>query len=199
MQEYPVCLKKCGNFITICFVFTLLIFGCSGIEVSQDYKPDTNFDNLKTYAWKYIHQEKTGDVRIDSPLMDDRIRKATETNLLGKGYSKVAAEKIPDFCVAYIYTISRKIYSSPVSTGAGFGYGSYGRHGAIGIRTGTQIDEYDQGLLIIDFLKPDSDSVLWRGKSTHVFDTHSTPVKASDKMNEIVEKMLSQFPPGETS
>jgi len=132
-------------------------------------------------------------------LMDDRIRKAAETNLLGKGFTKVAAEKTPDFYMAYTYAISRKIYSRPVSTGMGFGYGSYGRHGAIGIRTGTQIDEYDEGLLIIDFLKPDSDSILWRGKSTHMFDTHSTPEKASDKMNKIVEKMLSQFPPGETS
>jgi len=48
-----------------------------------------------------------------------------------------------------LYLKKYKNYSSPVSTGMGFGYGSYGRHGAIGIRTdgaigirtGTQIDE----------------------------------------------------------
>lgn len=198
MQVHPLYLKKYRSFFIICFLFTLFIFGCSGIEVSQDYKPDTNFNNLKTYAWKYITQKKTGDVRIDTTLMDDRIRKITENTLMGKGFMKVTAEKTPDFQVAYTYTISRKIYSSPVSTGGGVGYGSYGRHRAIGIRTGTQIDEYDEGLLLIDFLKPDSDSVLWRGKSTHVFDTHSTPEKASDQMNKIVEKILSQFPPGGT-
>ena len=158
-----------------------------------------NFGDLKTYAWKYMTQEKTGDVRIDTNLMDDRIRKITEKNLLVKGFMKLTDEKPPDFQVSYTYTISRKIFSSPVSTGIGFGYGSYGRHGAIGMRTGTQIDEYDEGLLVIDFLKPDSDSVLWRGKSTHVFDTHSTPEKANDQINKIVEKILSQFPPGETS
>ena len=84
MQNHPLYLKKYKNFIIICFLFTLFIFGCSGIEVSQDYKPDTNFNNLKTYTWKYINQEKSGDVRIDTPLMDDRIRTITESNLLGK-------------------------------------------------------------------------------------------------------------------
>jgi len=195
MPDDPVCLRKSTKIFIICFLFALFIFGCSGIEVSQDYKPDMNFGDLKTYAWKYINQEKTGDARIDTPLMDDRIRKITDSNLLGKGLIKVSPEKTPDFQVVYTYTISRKIYSSPVSTGMGFGYGSYGRHGAIGFRTGTQIDEYDEGLLIIDFLKPDSDSILWRGKSTHIFETHSTPEKAIDKINKIVEKMLSQFPP----
>jgi len=193
MQECPVGLKKYVNFIVICFLFTLFILGCSGIEVSQDYKPDTNFDNLKTYAWKYKTQEKTGDVRIDTTLMDDRIRKATETNLLGKGL--IAVENDPDFQVAYTYTITKKIYSSPVSTGVGFGYGSYGSHRAIGIRTGAQIDEYDEGLLVIDFLKPGKDIILWRGKSTHWADTHATPENKIGQINKIVEKILSQFPP----
>lgn len=195
MLDYPVYLIRSRNFIIICFLFALFIFGCSGIKVSQDYQPDTNFNNLKTYTWKYITQEKTGDVRIDNSLMDNRIRKATEIALLEKGL--IAAEKTPDFQVAYTYTISKKIYSRPVNTGVGFGYGSYRRYRTIGIRTGTQVDEYDEGLLVIDFLKPDSDIVLWRGKSTHGFDTHSTPESTTEQINKIVEKILSQFPPGE--
>lgn len=194
MLDYPIYLIRSRNFIIICFLFALFIFGCSGIKVSQDYQPDTNFNNLKTYTWKYITQKKTGDVRIDSSLVDNRIRKATENALLGKGL--IAVEKIPDFQVAYTYTISKKNYSRPVNTGIGFGFGSYRRHGTIGIRTGTQVDEYDEGLLVIDFLKPDSDIVLWRGKSTHRVDTHSTPESKTDQINKIVEKILSQFQSG---
>lgn len=193
MLDYPIYLIRSRNFIIICFLFALFIFGCSGIKVSQDYQPDMNFNNLKTYTWKYITQKKTGDVRIDSSLMDNRFRKATENALLGKGL--IAAEKTPDFHVAYTYTISKKNYSRPVNTGIGFGYGSYIRYGTIGIRMGTQVDEYDEGLLVIDFFKPDSDIVLWRGKSTHWVDTHSTPESKTDQINRIVEKILSQFPP----
>ncbi len=77
----------------------------------------------------------------------------------------------------------------------GFGYGRYGSHGTIGIRTGTQINEYDEGLLIIDFLKADSDIILWRGKSTRVVEIHSAPEKIIQDIDQTIEKMLAQFPP----
>jgi uncharacterized protein DUF4136 len=78
----------------------------------------------------------------------------------------------------------------------GFGYGRYGSFGTVGIRTGSEINEYDEGLLIIDFLKPGSDMVLWRGNSTRVVETHSTPEKTIEKINQTIGKMLAQFPPG---
>lgn len=187
--------KRHSVSVLVCSLFAIFILGCSSIEVSQDYQPDWDFGNLKTYAWKYKGQEKTGDMRIDSQLLDDRIRKATEEKLLEKGFTK-SSGKIPDFQIVYKYSISRKIYSNPVSTGLGFGYGHYGNHGAIGIRTGTQIDEYDEGLLIIDFLKPGSDIVLWRGNSTRVVETHSTPEKRIQDIDQTIGKMLDQFPPG---
>jgi hypothetical protein len=133
-------------------------------------------------------------MRIDSQLMDDRIRRATERKLQEKGFSKITDET-PDFYIRYTYSISRKIYSTPVSTGLGFGYGHYGSLGTIGIRTGAEINEYDEGLLIIDFLKPGSDIVLWRGNSTRVVETHSTPEKTIQEIDQTIEKMLAQFPP----
>lgn len=188
--------KKQGMSVLVCSLFAIFIFGCSSIEVSQDYQPDSDFGNLKTYAWKYKDQEKTGDMRIDSQLQDDRIRKATERKLLEKGFTKVSG-KAPDFQIVYKYSISRKIYSNPISTGMGYGYGHYGSAGTIGIRTGTRINEYDEGLLIIDFLKPGSDIVLWRGNSTRVIKTHSTPEKRIQNIDQTIGKMLAQFPPGE--
>jgi len=187
-KKYSVC-------VLVCFLFAVFIFGCSSLEVSQDYQPDRDFSSLKTYAWKVNDQEKTGDMRIDSQLMDDRIRKATEEKLMEKGFTKIT-DGTPDFYIIYKYSISRKIYSTPVSTGLGFGYGHYGSAGTIGIRTGTEINEYDEGLLIIDFLKPDSDIVLWRGNSTRVVETHSTPEKRIQDIDQTIGKLLAQFPPG---
>jgi hypothetical protein len=187
-------MKKHSISVLICSLFIILIFGCSGIEVSQDYKPDSNFSNLKTYAWKYKDQEKTGDIRIDSPFMDERIRRAIEKSLSEKGFRKITGQT-PDFHLLYMHSITRRIYSNPVTTGMGYGYGNYGSHGTIGIRTGTQINEYNEGLLIIDFLKPDSDILLWRGKSTRVVKTHSTPENITREIDKTIGKMLLQFPP----
>ena len=188
-------MKKITNLsVVICSLLSILIFGCSSLEVSQDYKPDRNFSNLKTYAWKVKFQKPTGDARIDSQLLDQRIRNATERKLMEKGYVKSIGTP-PDFHLIYSYSISRRIYSNPTSTGMGFGYGRYSSYGTIGIRTGTEINEYDEGLLIIDFLKPNSDIVLWRGKSTRTVETHSTPEKTIQEVDQTVEKMLDQFPP----
>jgi hypothetical protein len=186
--------KKYSRWVLVCFLSAIFICGCSSLEVSQDYQPDHDFSNLKTYAWKAEHQKKTGDMRIDSQLMDSRIRRAIEKNLLEKGFTKITGNT-PDFYIVYTYSISSKIYSTPVSTGMGFGYGRYGSFGTVGIRTGTEINEYDEGLLIIDFLKPDSDIVLWRGNSTRVVATHSTPEKTIEEINQTIGKMLAQFPP----
>ncbi len=180
--------------VLICSLFVVLSFGCSSIEVSQDYEPDSDFGNLKTYAWKDKNQKKTGDMRIDSQLMDARIRRATEKGLSERGFMKIS-NKIPDFYLRYTYSIDKRIYSNPVSTGMGFGYGRHGRGGTIGIRTGTEINEYDEGLLIIDFLKPDSNIVLWRGKSTRVVEFHTMPEKIIQDIDQTIEKMLAQFPP----
>ena len=81
--------KNYSRCVLLCFLSAILICGCSSIEVSQDYQLDHDFSNLKTYAWKVKDQEKTGDMRIDSQLMDARIRKATEENLLEKGFIKI--------------------------------------------------------------------------------------------------------------
>lgn len=180
--------------VLACSLLATFIFGCSGIEVSQDYNPDSDFSNLKTYAWKDKGQKKTGDIRIDSQLMDDRIRKATEETLGEKGFKKSTGQP-PDFYIIYKYSISTKIYSTPVNTGMGYGYRRYGRYGAVGIRSGTEINEYDEGLLVIDFLKPGSEILLWRGNSTRAVETHSTPEKSIQDIEQTIGKMLAQFPP----
>ena len=183
-----------GLFFLTCLISALFFTGCSSIEVSQDYQPQSDFTHLKTYAWQSDMQEKTGDIRIDSPLVDNRIRKAIEQTLSNRHFLK-AANTPPDFHIRYLYTISEKTISRPVHTGVGYGYGHYGRYGTIGIYTGQQIENYDEGLLIIDFLKPDSEIILWRATSTRVVETHATPSEMHQDTQEAVEKMLAQFPP----
>ena len=73
---------------------TLLVIGCSGLEVSQDYDVNTDFSGLKLYAWKSEKQAQTGDIRVDNPLLDARIRAAVDRALTAGGLHK-APEKPP--------------------------------------------------------------------------------------------------------
>lgn len=175
------------------FLFTLLM-GCSSVQVSQDYLPDTPFLQLKTYQWQSEKQKSSGDARVDNPLMNSRIRKAIDQYLAEQGF-RLGSEGKPDFYISYNYTIRSKIESNDTGGGVGFGFGSFGRFGGIGINTGREIREYDQATLLIDFVKPQTNDLIWRGNGTRRVNQHTTPEESTKMVNEMVNEILKQFPP----
>jgi hypothetical protein len=175
-------------------VTILLATGCSGIKVSQDYDPQTDFGSMTTFQWESETQAKSGDPRIDNPLRDRRVRKAIMRVLAEKGFNQ-SAGVTPTFLIRYQYTLRQKIESSGTSSGFGFGMGSYGHRGGIAIGTGNSIREYDEGALVIDFIDATSQALLWRGTGTQRFNEYDDPEKASREINSQVEQILAQFPP----
>ncbi len=177
-------------------VFAAVIFfsGCSGVQVNQDYDPATDFKPLQAYRWAAEIQAATGDLRIDNPLRDSRIRAAVERLLQDKGYVK-ATEAAPSFLVRYQYVLRRKIESDGAGGGIGFGIGSFGRHGGIAIGTGSGVRENDEGSLTIDFVDAASEKLLWRGTGSQRFREYDDPQKTSRDINTLVEEILAQFPP----
>ena len=170
------------------------IFGCTSIRVSQDYNSTKNLSSLRTYAWHYTSQEKTGDLRIDSPLIDARIRTAVDETLTARGYRKAPRDQA-EFHISYQYAIRGKVQSDRVQTSIGFGFGSYNRHSGFGISTGSDVSQYDEGLLVIDILDSRDGSTLWQGKGTRQVFVHTEPEKLTRQINETVHKILDQFPP----
>ena len=178
----------------IAIALLCISWGCSSIRVSQDYDLSRDFSLLKTFAWQSEIQPQTGDIRVDSSLLDSRIRSAIDATLFEKGYQKVDQGE-PDFHVAYTYQISSKVESDNVTFGFGFGSGSRGSYGGIGLNSGGSVREYDEGLLLIYLLDGFNEDLLWRGIGTTRVDQHTEPEEAVKYINEVVEKILSQFPP----
>jgi len=185
------------NFISYMLLFMLmLVHGCSNIIVSQDYPPNTDYAALKVYAWQSEHQEKTGDLRLDNPLLDVRIRRAIDIFLLEKGYQQVSNIQ-PDFYIAYHQEIYDRVRVDQSRSGFVFGMGSYGYHGGIGLSTGNNTGRYDDSMMVIDIIDSESDEILWRGTATRPFEWHTDPEKLTEQVNETVNKILIQFPPQE--
>jgi hypothetical protein len=183
---------------TVSLILVLLVVltwfaGCSGIVVSQDYTSSQRFPDIKTYAWQSITQEKTGDIRVDSPFIDERIRMAIDRTLTTKGFKKTTES--PDFLIAYHYSLSTRISTSPNGPAFGFGFGATNRNSAFGFSTSTDIIQYDEGLLVIDFIDYKSKKPIWRGTSTSRVDTQSKPEKITQLFTAMIEKNLAQFPP----
>ena len=181
----------------ICLMVILLgITGCSGIRVSQDYGPNTRFGQLTTFAWASPTQEKTGDPRIDNPLLDERIRTAVTRVLTQKGYT-LTTDRAPTFSVRYRYLLHQQLDSGGSSIS--FGVGSFGDHSGIGtgigVGTGTGAALQEEGELVIDLMQGTSDTLLWRGSGIHPFKRYTDPSKATAAMDTLVEKILAPFPP----
>jgi hypothetical protein len=51
---------------------------------------------------------------------------------------------------------------------------------------------FDQGTLVIELTRRDSNSMIWQGVYT---DEESTPAKVAEKLPRNVQKLLSEFPP----
>ncbi|MEJ2474067.1 MAG: DUF4136 domain-containing protein [Desulfobacterales bacterium] len=180
--------------------YLLILFilgGCAGVRVSQDYEPGTDFAAYKTFDWKSADQPQTGDIRIDNPLLDGRIRKAVELALVSKGFRKTERASA-DFLLEYSLAVQAKIDSAPVSIGTGFGIGGGGSFGGIGVGTPV-VDSYEEGLLIINIYDTKTGQLIWRGSGTRRLGWQSEPAKNTEDVNTLVDKILAQYPPSSKS
>jgi len=126
--------------------------------------------------------------------VDARIRGAIVKQFAAQQYKHIESGT-PDFYISYHLAVEQKISTKQVSGGISMGRGSRGRYGSVGISTGTQVDAYDQGTLLIDVTDTPSNKLVWRGISTQMVSEHSSPEKSTKQINETVKKMLAQFPP----
>ena len=184
-------MKIIKQLIWIAFILVTLQ-ACSGISVSQDYEQGYDFSALKTFAWKANNDNEYG--LKDNDLVDQRIRTAIENNLSAKSLTQLDTGK-PDIFISYHVTIEQKISSSNVSGGISIGRSSRGRYGSVGVGTGSQVQAYDQGTLLIDMTDAESDKLIWRGISTQSVSDHLEPGESEVIINETVAKILQQFPP----
>jgi len=178
----------------ILVILLVFIHGCSGIRVSQDYEQGYDFTKLKTWAWKPVTNDSYG--VVDNELLDNRIRTAITRTFNEKGYASAADDR-PDFYVSYHLTVKQRIATRNVSSSVGIGYGRAGRYGGIGIGTGTEVESYDEGTLLIDVTDVADNRLVWRGISTQAVTKHTDPQASTQVVDETVAKILQQFPPGQ--
>ncbi|MCW8803936.1 MAG: DUF4136 domain-containing protein [Ignavibacteriaceae bacterium] len=169
------------NLLTITF---LLLGGCSSISVHQDYDPEYDFSNLKTFGFIPLSSE----AGIDQ-LSADRLSSAIKTELLAKGYT---LSEQADFGVALLF--SSKTKTNVQSYGYGYGYGYYGRPGYGGMG-GVDVTQYEEGTLVIDFVDMKENKLVWRGIGSGALSQSPSVEERTQRVNNAVNQILAQFPP----
>ena len=184
---------KSTQYLAISFI-ALVLAGCSPVKVSVDYDRSANFAALHTYVWRTGAQPATGDPRLDSTLLDTRVRAAVDRVLQSKGYQLAAPGTTPTFLVGYHAAVRQKTAvqttGQPMNVWYGYGAGGWGGWPE------TYVHEYEEGVLLIDVIDPTTTKLLWRGTGKAVVETTTaSPEKRERRINEAVDQILAEFPP----
>jgi hypothetical protein len=179
-------------------VLAALVTACSSVRTHYDFDPSTDFSAWRTYAWYPSGSPPTGDPRLDNPLLHSRIEAAVSRTLGARNYTQVQ-DRTPDFYVNYhlsteekldVRTMNRVYFGGPHGRrwgGAGWG----------GVRLAEDVvDRYEEGTLVIDFIDVPARRLAWRGSGTRRLSSNPRPDQITQRVNEAVEEVLAQFPPG---
>ena len=78
----------------------------------------------------------------------------------------------------------------------GYGYGRYGRGwGGYGGYGQTDVYQYDETTVVIDIADAAKKEMVWRSTVTGVVKEYSDQNEMQARIDEVVAKMLSEFPP----
>ncbi|WP_370477901.1 DUF4136 domain-containing protein [Tamlana flava] len=166
--------------------FTLLVFvivSCAPIRVSYDYDYTVNFNGYKTY--QYYGGMETGLSELDTKRFLDAI----DALMALKGFE---ISENPDFFI----DIKSATYQEPYRQTVGVGLGGTGRNVGGGISIGLPIGQADVNRQItIDFVDENKKQLFWQAVAESSYSPNATPEKREEHLNEIAEKMLSNYPP----
>jgi len=163
---------------------------CSGIAVDTDYDPAVDFDSLRSYSWIDGAPPQTAEL-VQGSFLVLRVRAATDPWLELNGYL-LSSESEVDFLVRQ-QVITRERVEAWTSS-----YGSTQGHpwwNGLPIYTDTSFAIYPESILVLDFLAPDGERLLWRGIGELNSLGADTPHERSERVRQTVEAILAQFPP----
>jgi hypothetical protein len=160
-------------FRTFILLSLMLVFGSTfGMSVKTDYDKSFDLNRLKTFTFKE-QRRSDGNLLQRNTLVDNRIKDALRRDLEARGF-RYQPDGQTDFIVAYYARQTERAEAEPL----GYGMPLRWRWGW-GPRVWTRY--YTQGSLVVDFIDPTDNQLIWRGRAT---DT----VKGLDQS----EKQISQ-------
>ena len=165
--------------INIFLVFGLMVLAVSCAtsveipkDVTYDYNVNVDLTDLKTYDLGSIPTT----IGIEH-LMLERIKTAIDTELMFKKLKKTSNN--PDFLIA-IYGIRSRIFTTAW-------------------RGPDQDLIVEKGKLILKFVDPKTNQVIWWAETGAILDPDINPENKTDMLNEVVRRILQKFPPASSS
>jgi hypothetical protein len=167
---------------------------CSTVTVTTDYDHSVSFAKYKSYSLSPATRGQTL-----SPTSEAALRDSLRTQLAARGISEVTGGKADLAVVRHVF-LQEKV-SVQQYTDWGYGYGGwpygYGYYSmwAGAPRTYTDVNEYTEGTLVLDFVDTRTKKLVFRGTGRAVIDG---PESNARKIQEAVTKIVAELPVGVT-
>ncbi len=172
---------------------TLGLGACGGIQVNTDYDLEADFTRYRTFAWA----EGSGggdDHRVNNDLMDQRFRRAVESELVSRGMEKATSGQ-PDVFVGYQIALDDRVDFQTINT---YYEGGWGYRGVYSVVETTEriTSEYTIGTLVIDVYDARQRELVWRGSGEGRVSQARNPEQSQEQINPAVTRIMAEFPIG---
>jgi len=174
---------------------TVLLLSACAATTNVDYRPGYDFSAIRTIVVDAPEQPGSSDPRISGPLIDTRVDTSIRQVLAARGYRVVEQ----DANARLKWQLTTKAGLESDNSGISFGFGTFGRHSAAGVGYGFpfyDVESYDEAVLTIDIQAAADGGLVWRGSAKRRLGDGLTPEKLTELVNDLVNEVLAQFPPG---
>ena len=183
-----------GRFLSLLVVLGLVSgsVGCQSFNVRSDWDPSVAFPSFQRYYWLEPPEREDANPFADNSLLRKRVRFAIENTLASRGFQASEFRGGADFLVTYSVILEERLKVDNFATSTGV---YHRRNYAVGrIYSTSSVHAYQESTLIIDFLDPKSDDLLWRGWGTGIVRTRDRG-RRNQNLDKGVTAILDVFPP----
>ncbi len=160
-----------------------VLASCNAVRVNYDYEKETDFTSYTTY--KYYADMETGLSDLDTK----RLLRVLDDALQSKGL-RFSSE--PDFFI----NVQSTTFQTPKKNTVGVGLGGTGHSVGGGVSVGIPVGRPDVFREIrFDFVDSQKDMLYWQAISASSFRENVSPEVREENLRQVVEKVLSKYPP----
>ena len=165
-------------------------------DIRTNYMPGTDFSKYHTYAWVDEVQGVPGIGGHPDQILDTQVKQAIDSQMAGKGFTKVADAGKPDLLLGYQLAIDREKQINGFGSGWG-GFGGWGGPWGGGLDSfSATTSTINVGTFVVGMYDPAVKKLVWIGAAQRAIEPSKKQEKNQQRLDKGAPKLLKDFPPG---
>jgi hypothetical protein len=171
----------------------LPLVGCQAFNARSDWDHGITFSSFRNYFWLEPPEREQASPFADNTLLRQRVRAVVEDELTRRGLRRSQSRADADFLVTYTVLVEERLEVDGLDASIGGSY-HHGHHSFGSFRSTPSVDSFQEATLIIDFLDPKSEALVWRGWGMGMLGTRDRE-RDYATLARGVEAILAKYPP----